>query len=348
MGEVQLHTDMTKDDFLKLFKKCKDFRMRERYQAMYLSFKYGWKEISEILGRDYETVLSWVHAFNEDGLKGLERGKPIGRPASLSGEELDEVKNAVKASPRSVGLKFSNWSCKRIAAWIKKQFKKSLSTERVRQILHELGFTLVKPSYRFVLADKVARKRFLRQIKRVSRSFEEGDILLFQDEVSVKQHPTLTAKWVLNGTKEFVDTLGNHAKVTVFGAIDHALGKAYHMKSRKMNSDAFIKFAKRLITIHKDKRLFLVLDNAPWHKSLKVKEFLKDNKKKLRALWLPPYSPDFNPIEHLWKFMRETVSHNSFFPNIRELVDTLSEFFKGLYHIPDKIRSLCSPDYLFG
>ncbi len=339
---------MTRDDFLKLFKKCKDVRMRERYQAMYLSFKYDWKEISEILGRDYETILSWVYAFNEYGLEGLKMDKQPGRPASLNDEKLGELKNTVQCSPRSIGMKFSNWNCKRIGEWIKNKFKVRIGVERIRQILHEIGFVIIKPSYRFVLADKIARKRFLQRIKSVFSKFNSGDVMLFQDEASVKQHPTLSARWMLRGTKQYVNTLGNHAKVSIFGAINHTLGKVYHMKSKTMNGKTFMKFMNRLLSSHKGKKLFLVIDNAPWHTSLEVGKFIKKNKKRLEILWLPPYSPDFNPIEHLWKYMRDNVSHNTFFSTIEELKNVLSEFFKKTYSTPQKIKTLCSPDYLLG
>ena len=346
--KLKLKTDMTRDDFLKLFKKCKDLRLRERYQAMYLSFKYDWKEISEILGRDYETVLSWVYAFNVHGLEGLKMDNPPGRPSSLNSEQLGELKKTVQCSPRTIGLKFSNWNCKTIDELIKCKFKVRLSVERIRQILHELGFVRIKPSYRFVLADKLSRKRFLQRIKSVFSRFKSGDVLLFQDEASIKQHPTLSARWMLKGTKQFVNTLGNHAKVSVFGAINHALGKVYHMKSKTMNGKTFMKFVNRLLRSHKGKRLFLVIDNAPWHRSLEVGKFMKKNKRRLEILWLPTYSPDFNPIEHLWKCMRDNVSHNTFFSTIGELKNVLSEFFKKIYSTPQKIKSLCSPDYLFG
>src|SRR3989338_5571151 len=99
MEKLQLKGNRTKDDFLRFYKKCKDARLKERYQAMYLSFKYDWKEIAEIVGRDYDTILEWVKAYNENGLQGLNSIKPAGRPASLTGEQQDEVKRTVQISP---------------------------------------------------------------------------------------------------------------------------------------------------------------------------------------------------------------------------------------------------------
>ena len=93
---------------------------------------------------------------------------------------------------------------------------------------------------------------------------------MFLDEASVKQHPNIQPKWFLKGCKEYVGTFGNHAKINVFGAISHELGKAFHMNSKKLNSDIFMKFIEHLMMLNPTKHLVLVADNAPWHKSQKV------------------------------------------------------------------------------
>ena len=347
MEKIQLEGSHTKDDFLRLYKKCKDVRLRERYQAMYLSFSFDWKTIAMIVGRDYETVLEWAKAYNESGLAGLEADKPPGRTAALTDEQLKDVKNTVQCSPRSLGLKFSSWNCKNLAWLVKKMFGVALCAERIRQILHALGFVLIKPAYRYVLANKHERKRFLGRFKRKFLGLKDNDFLMFLDEASVKQHPNIQPKWSLCGSKEFVGTFGNHTKINVLGAINHELGKAFHMKSKKLNSDVFMKFIERLMALNPTKHLVLVIDNAPWHKSRKVLQFLENLTEKVEVLWLPAYSPDFNPIEHLWRFMKEVVS-NFFFPKMNQLIDAITDFFSGLYRNRQKIMTLCSPAYLLG
>ena len=347
MEKIQLKGKHTKEDFLRLYKKSRDVRLRERYQALYLSFKYDWKEIAEIIGKDYETILFWVKMYNEKGLQGLNPDRPSGRPSRLTDEQQQDVRRTVQMSPRNLGLKFSNWNCKNLSWRILKKFGVKLKREAVRLLLHKLGFVLIRPSYRYVLADKQERKRFLRRFKRKFNNLSAGDLLMFLDEVSVKQHPNIQPKWSFKGSKEFIGTFGNHAKVNVLGAINHALGKTFHMKSRKLNSDVFIKFLEHLVTLNSTKHLVLVLDNAPWHKSKKVLNFLEKFSKKIEILWLPAYSPDFNPIEHLWKFMKEVVS-NFFFPKMNELTKAITDFFNHLYQKKQKIMTLCSPDYLLG
>ena len=348
MEKLQLKGNHNEDDFVRLYKKCKDVRLRERYQAMYLSFRFDWKTIASIIKRDYDTVLEWVKAYNENGLQGLNSDKPSGRPSSLAAEQQDEVKQTVKTSPRNLGLKFSNWNCKNLSWWIFKRFHVKLGREAVRLLLHKLGFVLIKPTYKYVLADKHERKLFLRRIRRKFKSLTKHDILFFIDESTFKQHPLLQAKWVPKGTKEYVDTLGNHAKVNVWGAFCHAIGKTFHMKSKKVNSEIFMRFVKHLIALSPNKHLVLVLDNAPWHKSKRSVKFLDGLKGIIDVVWLPAYSPDMNPIEHLWRLMKSSLMANHFFPTIEEMKNVLTDFFKNLSSNNKKIMTLCSPDYLLG
>ena len=186
-----------------------------------------------------------------------------------------------------------------------------------------------------------------RAFARPAKKLKENDMLMFLDEASVKQHPNLQPKWSLKGSKEFIGTFGNHAKINVFGAISHELGRAFHMNSKKLNSDIFMKFVGHLAMLNPTKHLVLVIDNAPWHKSKKVLKFLENLSDKIEILWLPTYSPDFNPIEHLWRFMKEVVS-NFFFPKMNGMIDAITDFFNSLYQKKEKIMTLCSPNYLLG
>lgn len=340
---VKLKGELTKDDFSKLYKKCKDVRLRERYQCMYLSFKYSWKEIAEILDRDYRTILEWVHLYNKYGLKGLEMDKPPGRPSELTNEQLDELKNTVQMHPRKMGLPFSNWSLKGIISWVKDRFGKKFSKEGIRQVLHKLGFVCIKPSYVFILANKKEQKRFVRRLK---RRLNQGKTVLFEDESTAQQHPTLHRMWALGGKRPGIPTLGNHAKKKIFGVINPLTGNSLHRITKKLSSDEFIAFMNSIKTSYKGYNVVLCADNFPAHKSQKVRDYLKDNVYWLELLLLPAYSPQFNPIEQLWKYMKYRVTHNTFYSKIEELGDSLENFFAEIKIKKSVVKSICSVGYL--
>lgn len=341
--KLRLKGPHTRDDFLKLYKKCKDRRLAERYQAMYLSFKYSWGEIAEIVGRDYQTVLEWARLYNQHGLEGLKLGKPPGRPSSLSKGQLAEIKATVQQSPRALGLSFSNWSLKSVAKWVKDRFGAVFSKEGIRKVLGRLGFVCIKPSYVFVLADIKAQKGFIRKLK---RRIKQGKTILFEDESIAQQHPTLCRMWALRGTRPQIPTLGNHAKRKIFGAVNPFTGNSICKIAKKLSADEFIAFMSTIKAHYQGHKIVLCVDNFPTHKAGKVKDYLKDNSGWLELLYLPAYSPQFNPIEQLWKHMKYTVTHNTFYYKIEELGATLVEFFANLKNIKSTVKSICSVDYL--
>jgi len=305
-----------------------------------LSFSYDWKEIAEILGIDYDTVLEWARFYNEYGRDGLALGKPPGRASSLTDGQLSEVKEAVQQSPRSLGLKFSNWTLGRLTDWITGRFGAPLSGERIRQILHGMGFSYVRPTYSYILAERKERRAFLSDFREVVSS---GETVLFEDESTVSQHPSLHGIWVLKGTKAKIKTFGNHAKRHVFAAVNPAIGKAVSMVTRRLTADAFIGFLGKLLACTA-KPFTLVLDNSPCHKAKSVMQFLGQYKSRIKVLWLPRYSPDLNPSEHIWKDMKLNVCHNYLFGTANRLAWGIRCYFRQLK--PERVMSLCNPDYL--
>lgn len=341
-NRLELKGTHTKDDFLRLYRKCKDFRLRERYLALSLSFKYSWKEVAENLGVHYQTVLEWAKAYNREGLEGLLPGKPSGRESSLTEEQKNQVKETVKQSPRSLGYRFSNWTAKRIAGWAADKFTVILSAERLRQILHDIGFSYVKPTYSYIKADEEERGQFLEELNEL---VNKEELVVFQDESTVDHHPTLHGMWALKGTKPKVKTFGTHAKRHVFGAVIPSTGEHVSMVTKKLTAVRFVRFLKKLIE-RVPEPFTLVMDSSPCHTANMVKEFLEKQKERIRVLWMPKYSPDLNPKEHVWKDMKFNVTHNHMFGSVNKLAWGIRGYFRQLS--PERVKSLCSTDYLFG
>lgn len=340
--KVELKGNHSKDYFLKLYKKCKDLKLLKRYHAMYLSFSYSWEEIAEILGADYRTILEWVQLYNEHGIEGLDPDRPPGKPPSLTEDQLKQIKETVKQSPRSLGLKFSNWTVARITNWVADKFKVVLCAERIRQILHELQFKYVKPIFSYIRANKTDKQRFLTEFMDVLKS---NQTFVFEDESTVDQHPTLHGMWVLKGTKPKVRTFGTHAKRHVFSAVNPLTGEKVSMVTKRLTAERFVKFGELMLEkIHES--FVIILDNSPCHRAKRTQEFLEKHKNRIKPVWLPKYSPEMNPTEHIWKDMKFDVTHNYLFGTANKLAWGIRGYFRQLQ--PEKVKTLCSVDYLFG
>ena len=110
-------------------------------------------------------------------------------------------------------------------------------------------------------------------------------------------------------------------------------GQVYSTISDKFNADSFLNFIKSLISkIPYGKKFVMILDNARPHHARKVTEYIEKNVSNLELLFLPPYSPNLNPAENVWKLLRKQATHNVYFDNLKSLYfkveNTLEEFAK--------------------
>ena len=116
--------------------------------------------------------------------------------------------------------------------------------------------------------------------------------------------------------------------VACFGAASLGAGKLVTAFEPKFNAESFLRFLKILLKHRsRGKRLVLVLDNAKYHHACALQPWLQRQRKALTLLFLPPYSPDLNPIERVWKLTRRLATHNRHFPTLDNVVEAVQERF---------------------
>lgn len=140
--------------------------------------------------------------------------------------------------------------------------------------------------------------------------------------------PTLCGQWGLSGQQPLVSCLArSNQKVHLFGALNPVTGKIHYRKATTINAFHFQRFLAQLLQRYHTGRLIVILDRAVWHRASSLKPFLADYPR-LRLFFLPPYSPDMNPTERLWKVLRREVTHNHFFEEMPKLKNALDRFFQ--------------------
>lgn len=129
----------------------------------------------------------------------------------------------------------------------------------------------------------------------------------------------------------------------VYGAVCIATGQFVRRQESKFDAMTFLAFLKQLVKHHKEKRLMvLILDNARWHHANMLKPWLNEHRHILRLGFLPPYSPDLNPIERVWKLTRRLCTHNCFFPSLEQLAQSVFEQLDAWDKPNDTLRRLCA------
>ncbi len=156
------------DELIELYKKERKTKLKERYHALFLMHEFmNCTTVAELIKKSRRTVQTWVKMFNEGGLVAIAPISPPGRPSSLTEEQKETLKADVLTQPRELGHEFSNWEGKSVAYHIKQEFGVELSVRQAQRLLHELGFTLQHPKYKFPKADPEKQKEFLNDFKKV-------------------------------------------------------------------------------------------------------------------------------------------------------------------------------------
>ena len=162
---------------------------------------------------------------------------------------------------------------------------------------------------------------------------------------------SVTRKWVIKGSEPKVKSAPGRKSVPYSGYVIPKTGELIVTKSSWFNYETVIDSFRQLLRTYPvagGKRIYLILDNAPWHKKavrLVQTEALseyQDIRDKMTLIFLPPYSPDLNPTEQVWRITRREVTHNTYFANTQILEDTLDAHF-AIYRQPnEKLVSLCA------
>jgi transposase len=146
---------------------------------------------------------------------------------------------------------------------------------------------------------------------------------------------------------EDVDPVVLHAptrkSVAVFGAVRIGDGRLASCWSDIFNAATFEAFLSQLVR-HKRKgrMMVVVVDNARWHRARALRPWLKEHRKVLRLDFLPPYSPDLNPVERVWKLTRRLCTHNRYFPTLDQLVETIATQLHQWTISNETLRRLCA------
>jgi len=156
------------DELVELYKREKRAKLKVRYHALLLMLEFhDCTMVAELVKKSQRTIQLWVNAFNKGGLESIVPNSPPGRPSSLSEEQKAELKADVLTPPRELGYEFSNWEGKSVVHHIKQKFDLELSVRQAQRLLHELGFSLQRPRYKFPKADPEKQKAFLNDFKKV-------------------------------------------------------------------------------------------------------------------------------------------------------------------------------------
>ena len=304
----------------------------------------GFAQVAVVLRVHEKTVAAWVCACCCYGPQGAPHKKSPGRPSKLTPTQKAALATLIEEGPVKAGFSGACWRSPMIQQLIYDRCGVFYNVFYIAQLLKNLGLSFHKAAFVSDHLDEhkrqVWRTQTWPQILRAATT--KNALLLFGDEASFPQWGTLTYTWARRGPQPTVKTSGTRKGYKVFGLIDYCTGHFFSQgHDGRLNSASYIAFLTRVLA-QTTQPLLLIQDGAKYHTSAATKAFFAQQTARLQVFQLPTYSPDYNPIEKLWKKIKQQETHLHYFPTFEALTEKVEQALLTFANAPEEVLTLCS------
>jgi transposase len=282
-------------------------RVALRAQIVLLSSRgYSAYAIAEIQGASDPTVYKWMDRFDEEGPDGLCDREREGRPPKLDQAAEAELKRLLTQPPTEEGYDFTRWTTPRLAEHLKRERGLEVHPETVREALRRLRFSWTRP--RRVLAEDPQYAERIGELDRAIAEAGPETTVLFEDETELRRFPPLRKAWMPIGEQHSVAVPEQNGKFALYGVLDALTGETITAPYPKGRSDYTRAFLGRVLA-RVEGRILLIWDRARWHTSGAVRDWIAEHER-LEVVLLPKRAARDNPVEDLWRHLKNTVAAN--------------------------------------
>jgi transposase len=252
--------------------------------------------------------------FIESGLTGLADRREDNGEHKITKDYEIELLRLVEESPQEFGYRRPTWTQELLILVLAERLDIAISVATMSRLLSRLGIGLRRPKPIVGCPWKKARRmRRLRVIRRLVENLPADEVAVYLDEVDIHLNPKIGPDWMRRGRQKTVLTPGCNQKRYLAGAWNPKTRRLIYVEGERKNSLLFLQLLYKLVTksYPNAKRIHIILDNYGIHDSLQVRLALKSAAaEKLKLHFLPPYCPDHNRIERIWKDLHDNVTRN--------------------------------------
>jgi len=288
------------------------------------------------------SIYNWLAMYRAGGWDALDARKRGGRPRKVSARMIAWVYRVVTGGdPRQYKFPFALWTRNAIAILLYRRYGVRLSANSVGRLLAHLGITPQKPLWRAYQQDPERVRQWIQaEYPAIARQAQQEKAeIWFGDESGVRSDYHAGTTWAARGKTPVVRTTGARYRLNMLSAVNRRGKMRFMIEAKGLNADVMCRFLDRLMAGQK-RRIFLILDGHPIHKSARLARKVTAFDGRLRLFLLPPYSPELNPDEGVW---REVKGHRLGRAGIFSFADLKSKALGALRHLarrPDKVRAL--------
>jgi len=297
----------------RLLWKTNDKRLSIRIRIVLMNF--GGQKVSliaETVGCSGKTVRRVVNRFVEQGIGGLYDRREDNGELKLDEVYLGRLRELVDLIPQDFGYFRPTWTRELLVDVMAREIGIRIHPTTMSRALRKINARRGRP--RPIVGcpwSNSAKTRRINQLKRIQAKLKPGEVLVYEDEVDIHLNPKIGLDWMNSGAQKEILTPGQNKKRYLAGALNAETGELIVVEGDRKNSDLFLRLLEKLKQKYSGaKRIYVILDNYRIHSSQIVNSALAHHLSNIKLEFLPPYCPNDNRIERVWKDLHDEVTRN--------------------------------------
>lgn len=317
----------------------RDKRLADRIKAVLsLNSGHDYQQVASILLLDETTLRRYVSQFEKIGLDGLLEFHYSGGQAKLTEIQELELKSHLVDSPHIY------LTAKEVASFVKHHYKVKFSVIGMTKLLHRLGFVYKKPKLVPAKADREKQQQFLNEYFKLKSNLETEDQIYFLDATHPTHNTRPSMGWILKGAEKLIKSNTGRDRLNLNGALNGKTHEIVLREDKSINSVSTINLLDQIQDKHQQGRIYLIWDNARYYYSREVQHYLRGHPR-LIPKFLPPYSPNLNLIERLWRLFHQKTLYNHYYSTFPEFKQSVLGFFDNLHKYNKEMRTLLTDSF---
>lgn len=288
------------------------------------------RTIAEALGCSRSWASRVIRRFLESGEAGLLDRREDNGVLKLDERYLGSLIELVSRRPTDYGEYRPTWTRELLVKVMTRLTGLRVHVGTMSRALQQIGARRGRP--RPVVRcpwPKRKKNRRLRGIRRLLEDLPPDEVVVYQDEVDIHLNPKIGLDWMNRGQQKEVVTPGQNEKRYLAGAMNPTTGRLTVVEGEKKNSWLFVTQLAALAEDYPEaKRIHVILDNYRIHSSKITQKALARHEGRIVLHFLPPYCPNYNKIERLWKDMHDEVTRNHLCRTMVELMKNVRRFIR--------------------
>lgn len=325
-------TGQEREELKKMHNSLRNMHLTDRIKCVLMKdLGYTYEEISNCLLLHISSCVGYVKLYRDRGLKGLLELKYEGYNGKLTEEQIEKLKEYLRKN--LIG------SAKEAVGWIENEFGVKYTPEGLVHLLHRIGFVYKKTKQVPAKASAEAQKDFIEKYNKLKEEMGPEDKIYFIDAVHPQHNSMPAYAWIEKGKDKEIPTNTGREKVNINGALDVQSKEVLVQESETINAQSTIKLFKQIEEENKEaKNIFVIADRAGYYRAKIVKEYIEGSI--IKIVFLPPYSPNLNLIERVWKFFKKKVLRGHYYEKFIDFKRIIFNFFKNISLYKDELDKL--------